>query len=81
MQIISEKGKKQNYIVIVDKIRYVTLRYVTLRYVTLRYVTLRYVTLRYVLRTTNLTNLALIDEADKQLELLNNMLEDLGLQV
>jgi hypothetical protein len=37
--------------------------------------------IRYVLRTTNLTNLASIGEADKQLELLNNMLEDLGLQV
>lgn len=37
--------------------------------------------IRYVLRTTNLNSLSAIDEADRRLECLNIMLEDLGFQI
>ncbi len=37
--------------------------------------------IRYVLRTTNLNSLSSIEDADRRLECLNDMLEDLGFQV
>lgn len=37
--------------------------------------------IRYVLRTTNLSSLASIQEAEKQLNCLSEFLEDIGFQV